>query len=99
MCDLAPPSLAEGLGTCSAESSALCTTLFVRNRRWRGVPEGGSKAPRCCRNSERAGGALSTAVGWNISPSSVHCAELGLADADCVLEHGLEYGLQLARRA
>src|SRR6516164_3992965 len=26
-------------------------------------------------------------------------AEFGLADANCVLEHGLEYGLQLARRA
>src|SRR5215831_3478905 len=33
-----------------------------------------------------------------IAVVAVHCAELGLADADCVLKHGLEYGLQLARR-
>jgi hypothetical protein len=30
MCDLAPPSLAEGLGCCSAESSALCKHVRVR---------------------------------------------------------------------
>src|SRR5262245_65396802 len=34
----------------------------------------------------------------HIAVVAVHCAEFGLADADCFLKHGLEYGLQLAWR-
>src|SRR5262245_43123062 len=33
-----------------------------------------------------------------VALAKVERSEFGLADADCVLKHGLEYGLQLARR-
>ena len=100
MYERAPPSLAAGFKTFSAERSAIWTACFGVD----GAPEAARRtrlknaAPlivfdKCCWHPEMRHRANATAL------AQKHLAKLGLADRDGMLQHRLEHRLELAGRA
>jgi hypothetical protein len=59
----APPSLPDGVGSCSAASSVTGISSFVFNRRSSALPASGRNRPRCQMKSEYVDGAFSMATG------------------------------------
>src|SRR6516225_9187242 len=96
----APASLtmAEVAYRSSAARSATWIICFVSTRRPR-TAEMGTIGSRRRKSSLRAWGAMESNHPQLTVLEQHQIAELGLAERDCLLQHGIEYRLQLARRA
>src|SRR5262245_16366836 len=98
ICERAPASWAERGLFSSAAASRVWTTFFVRNIRSRGTPGGGVN-DLCSRASTRARGAPTMGLRDERAVAiTVQHAELGLANAKCILQHCVEHRLKLAGR-
>src|SRR6516165_8890796 len=98
MCERAPASRAERGFLSSAAASRVWTSFFVRN-----IPVEGSSGRRAKRFTQQSvdKGRWRTDHGLHDKravPINVQHAELCLADAKCILQHGLKYRLKPARR-